>query len=98
LSKVYVITGTSSGFGRAVAEAVLGRGDKAVLTARKTESISHLVQKYKDTALAVRLDVTNENDRQAVVQAAIKRFGRIDVLVNNAGRGSLGAAEEFSAF
>jgi len=96
VSKIYIITGTSSGFGRALAEAVLSRGDRAILTARKTESISDLVEKYPDTAIAVRMDVTNESDRQAVVQAAIQSFGRIDVLVNNAGRGSLGAAEEFS--
>lgn len=96
MSKVYIITGTSSGFGRALAEALLSRGDRAILTARKTESISDLVEKYPDTAIAVRMDVTNESDRQAVVQAAIESFGRIDVLVNNAGRGSLGAAEEFS--
>lgn len=96
MSKVYIITGTSSGFGRALAEAVLSRGDRAVLTARKTESISDLVEKYPHTAIAVRMDVTNESDRQAVVQAAIESFGRIDILVNNAGRGSLGAAEEFS--
>lgn len=97
MSKVYLITGTSSGFGRALAEAVLKRGDKAVLTARKSESVADLVEKYPATALAVRMDVTNENDRQAAVQAAINCFGRIDVLVNNAGRGSLGAAEEFSS-
>jgi short-subunit dehydrogenase len=96
VSRVYIITGTSSGFGRALADAVLSRGDKAVLTARKTESISDLVENYKDTAIAVRADVTNQNDREAIVRAAIQRFGRIDVLVNNAGRGSLGAAEEFS--
>lgn len=96
MSKVYIITGTSSGFGRALAEAVLARGDQAVFTARKTESIADLVEKYPDTALAVRMDVTSEADRQSVVQATLDRFGRIDVLVNNAGRGSLGAAEEFS--
>lgn len=97
MSKVYLITGTSSGFGRALAEAVLERGDKAVLTARKVDAVSDLIQRYPDAALAVRLDVTNETERQAAVQAAVERFGRIDVLVNNAGRGSLGAAEEFSA-
>lgn len=96
MSKVYLITGSSSGLGRALAEAVLSRGDQAVLTARRTESNADLVQKYPDTALVQRLDVTSDIDRQAVVQSAIKRFGRIDVLVNNAGRGSLGAAEEFS--
>lgn len=97
MSKVYIITGTSSGFGRALAEAVLERGNQAVLTARKPESVSDLVEKHRDNALAVRLDVTNETDRQTVVQSTLERFGRLDVLVNNAGRGSLGAAEEFSS-
>jgi NAD(P)-dependent dehydrogenase (short-subunit alcohol dehydrogenase family) len=96
MNKIYFITGTSSGFGRALAEAVLERGDAAVLTARNPESVSDLVSRYPDTALALRMDVTVEGERTAAVQAALQRFGRIDVLVNNAGRGSLGAAEEFS--
>ncbi|MEO7714693.1 MAG: oxidoreductase [Capsulimonas sp.] len=96
MSKVYIITGTSSGFGRALAEAVLDRGDRVVVTARKPEAVADLVEKYPETALAVRLDVTNASDRQAVVDAALEKFGHIDVLVNNAGRGSLGAAEEFT--
>jgi len=97
MSKVYIITGTSSGFGRALAEAVLERGDQVVLTARKPESVSDLVEKHGNNALAVRLDVTDGTDRQSVVQSTLDRFGRLDVLVNNAGRGSLGAAEEFSS-
>lgn len=96
MSKVYFITGTSSGFGRALAEAVLERGDRAVLTARKPEQVQDLIERYPETALAVRLDVTKADDRAAAVAAALERFGRVDVLVNNAGRGSLGAAEEFS--
>lgn len=96
MSRIYFITGTSSGFGRALAEAVLARGDAAVLTARNPESVSDLVSRYAGTALALRMDVTVEGDRTAAVQAALRHFGRIDVLVNNAGRGSLGAAEEFS--
>jgi NAD(P)-dependent dehydrogenase (short-subunit alcohol dehydrogenase family) len=97
MSKVYFITGTSSGFGRALAEAVLERGDRAALTARKTESIADLTRFYGDSALAVPLDVTSSEQRQAAVQTALDRFGRVDVLVNNAGQGSLGAAEEFSS-
>ena len=81
MSKVYIITGTSSGFGRALAEAVLSRGDRAILTARKIESISDLVAKYPDTPIAVRMDVTNESDRQAVVQTAIESFGRMEIPV-----------------
>lgn len=97
MSKVYLITGTSSGFGRALAEAVLARGDQAVLTARRPDTLSDLVERHAANALAVRLDVTDAQDRQAAVQAALERFGRVDVLVNNAGQGSLGAAEEFSS-
>ena len=96
MNKIYLITGTSSGFGRALAEAVLARGDAAVLTARHPDSVSDLVSRYPERALALRMDVVVEADRTAAVQAALRRFGRIDVLVNNAGRGSLGAAEEFS--
>ena len=97
MSKVYFITGTSSGFGRALAESALAGGNKVALTARKTETIADIVEKYPEHALAVRLDVTSADERQTAVKAAIERFGRIDVLVNNAGQGSLGAVEEFSS-
>lgn len=97
MSKVYIITGTSSGFGRALAEAVLQRGDQAVLTARNPDTVADLVEKYKDDALAVRLDVTNADERQTVVPSALDKFGRVDVLINNAGQGSLGAFEGFSS-
>lgn len=97
MSKVYLITGTSTGFGRALAEAVLERGDKVVLTARKPEQVAQLAQANQENAIATHLDVTNAAEREAAVQAAIERFGRIDVLVNNAGVGSLGAVEGFSS-
>lgn len=97
MGKVYFITGTSSGFGRALAEAVLGRGDSAVLTARRTEAVAELVERHPGGSLAVRLDVTDADERRRAVEAALGRFGRIDVLVNNAGQGSLGAMEEFSS-
>lgn len=97
MSKVYLITGTSSGFGRALAEAVLERGDRAVLTARKPDAVSDIVARHGERAIAVRLDVTRDEERSSAVEAAMKHFDRIDVLVNNAGQGSLGAAEEFSS-
>lgn len=97
MSKVYLITGTSSGFGRALAEAVLKRGDKAVMAARKLADIEAFAAEYKDTALAVKLDVTDERDRRQAISSAIEQFGRVDVLANIAGQGSLGALEEFSA-
>lgn len=97
MSKVYLITGTSSGFGRALAEAVLQRGDRAVLTARNLADIEALTAQYNDHALAVKLDVTNEFDRRQAIRDALDKFGRVDVLANIAGQGSLGALEEFSS-
>lgn len=97
MGKVYLITGTSSGFGRALAEVVLKRGDSAALTARRPEVLNDLVARYPETAIAVKLDVTKDEDRKAAIRAAMDRFGQIDVLVNNAGQGSLGAVEEFSS-
>jgi len=97
MSKVYFITGTSSGFGRALAEAALERGEQVVLAARKLSDVEELTAKYKDNALAVRLDVTDEGERQTAVKTVLERFGRVDVLANIAGAGSLGALEEFSS-
>lgn len=97
MSRVYFITGTSTGFGRALAEVVLARGDRAVLTARKPEAVEELAGRYADAALAVRLDVTDAEERRRALRAALDNFGRVDVLVNNAGQGSLGALEEFSS-
>ena len=93
-NKVWFITGTSSGFGRILAEEVLAKGDRVVATARKPEVLQDLVDKYPDTARAVKLDVTNLEDVKNSIQEAIKEFGRIDVLVNNAGYGLVGAIEE----
>jgi NAD(P)-dependent dehydrogenase (short-subunit alcohol dehydrogenase family) len=85
-----MITGASSGFGRAIAEAVLERGDRVVAAARRAESVSGL----GEGVLALSLDVTDPGQRQAAVAAALEHFGRIDVLVNNAGRTQVGAVEE----
>ena len=93
-NKVWFITGTSSGFGRILAEEILAKGDKVVATARKPEVLADLVDKYPDTARAVKLDVTNLEDVKNSVGEGIKEFGRIDVLVNNAGYGLVGAIEE----
>jgi NAD(P)-dependent dehydrogenase (short-subunit alcohol dehydrogenase family) len=94
--RVWFITGASSGFGRALAEAVLKRGDDAVVCARRKEALDSLASPYGKSALAIELDVTNADARLKSVEAALDRFRRIDVLANIAGRGSLGAAEEFS--
>lgn len=92
--KVWLITGSSTGFGRSLTEAVLKKGDSVIATARKPEQLDDLVTKYTDTAKAVRLDVTNHQEVHNAVDAAIDAFGRIDVLVNNAGYGTVGAIEE----
>jgi NADP-dependent 3-hydroxy acid dehydrogenase YdfG len=92
--KVWFITGTSSGLGRALAEETLAKGDRVVLTARKPEVLQDLIEKYPDTARAVKLDITDLADVKNAVAEAIKEFGRIDVLVNNAGYALVGAIEE----
>jgi NAD(P)-dependent dehydrogenase (short-subunit alcohol dehydrogenase family) len=95
-SKVWFITGTSKGFGRVWAEAALGRGDRVAATARDLTSLVPLVQRHGDRIAAIALDVT---DRAAVGRAiaeAHSRFGRLDVIINNAGYGLFGAIEEIS--
>jgi NAD(P)-dependent dehydrogenase (short-subunit alcohol dehydrogenase family) len=92
--RVWLITGTSSGFGRSIAEAALEHGDSVVATARRVEQLTDLA--VNDEVHAVSLDVTDAGQREAVVDQAIERFGRIDVLVNNAGRTQVGAVEETS--
>lgn len=94
--KVWFITGTSSGFGRALAEEVLAKGDRVVATARKPEVLQDLIEQYPDAARAVKLDVTNTEDAKNSVREAVAEFGRIDVLVNNAGYALVGAIEETS--
>jgi NAD(P)-dependent dehydrogenase (short-subunit alcohol dehydrogenase family) len=94
--KVWLITGSSTGFGRILAEQLLEKGEIVVATARKPEQLQDLVARYSDRALAVQLDVTNPSQVRESVNKAIATFGRIDVLVNNAGYGTMGAIEEVS--
>jgi NAD(P)-dependent dehydrogenase (short-subunit alcohol dehydrogenase family) len=93
-SRVWLISGSSSGFGRSIAEAALRTGDRVVASARDPETLTDLVAAAPDRVLAVTLDVTDGVQIEAAVAAARSRFGRIDVLVNNAGYGSVGAVEE----
>jgi NAD(P)-dependent dehydrogenase (short-subunit alcohol dehydrogenase family) len=95
-AKVWLITGSSSGFGRSLVEAVLKKGDRVVATARKPEQLNDLIQQYPETIHTVRLDVTNLQEVQAAIESALNQYDRIDVLVNNAGYASAGAIEEFS--
>lgn len=96
MSRVWLITGTSTGFGRELAEVVLEGGGRVVATARRPESLGELTAKYGERVLSQRLDVTIPAEVSAAVSAARERFGRIDVLVNNAGFGMVGAVEETS--
>ena len=96
MKRVWFITGASSGFGRALAEVALERGDRVIAAARRIAALDSLVAPHGDAALAIELDVTDAQGRERAVRQALDRFGRIDVLANIAGRGSLGAAEEFS--
>jgi NAD(P)-dependent dehydrogenase (short-subunit alcohol dehydrogenase family) len=91
---VWMITGSSSGLGRALAEKVLEQGYRAVLAARTPDAVRDLVDAYDGRALAVALDVTERAQVDAAVKAAHDRFGQVDVLVNNAGYGYIAAIEE----
>lgn len=94
MSKVWLITGANSGFGRAFVEAAVAAGDVAVAAARRPEALDDLVAAHPDQVEAVRLDVTDLAAGRAVVEDVVARHGRIDVLVNNAGRTHVGATEE----
>lgn len=96
MTKIWFITGSSRGLGRSLTEAVLANGDKVVATARKPEQLNELRKKYPDQLYPLQLDVNNTDQVNASVELAIKHFGRIDVLVNNAGFGITGAAEAFT--
>jgi NAD(P)-dependent dehydrogenase (short-subunit alcohol dehydrogenase family) len=90
----WLITGCSTGLGRAFAEAVLSRGHNAVVTARDVANVKDLADAHPRTALALPLDVTDDQQVTAAVAAAVERFGAVDVLVNNAGYGYRAAVEE----
>jgi NADP-dependent 3-hydroxy acid dehydrogenase YdfG len=94
--KVWFITGTSRGFGRVWAEAALARGDRVVATARDVKTLAALVDRYGDRVAALALDVTNREAVFESVAEAQRRFGRIDIAVNNAGYGLFGSIEEIS--
>lgn len=96
MSKVWFITGSSRGLGRALAEAVLANGDKLVATARNPQQLADLEERYGGQIFAVTLDVTDPGETEAAIAAAVERFGRLDVVVNNAGYGNISAIEETS--
>jgi NAD(P)-dependent dehydrogenase (short-subunit alcohol dehydrogenase family) len=94
--KTWFITGTSRGFGREWAIAALDRGDQVAATARNLGTLDDLVTKYGDAILPIKLDVTDRQAAFAAVRQAHERFGRLDLVVNNAGYGQFGMVEEIS--
>ncbi|PTQ95765.1 NADP-dependent 3-hydroxy acid dehydrogenase YdfG [Mucilaginibacter yixingensis] len=94
MSKVWFITGCSTGFGRELAKEVLAAGHQAVVTARNPDDVKDIVADYPETSIALKLHVTQHDQIKAAVEQAKARFNRIDVLVNNAGIGYFGAVEE----
>lgn len=95
-TQIWFITGSSRGLGRSLTEAVLAKGHQVAATARNTEQLNYLKTAYPGQVLILPLDVTDKQQVQSAVDATIAHFGRIDVLVNNAGFGIIGAAEAFS--
>jgi NAD(P)-dependent dehydrogenase (short-subunit alcohol dehydrogenase family) len=96
MSKIWFITGTSRGFGRQFATAALQRGDKVAATARNTDSLADLVAAHGEAILPLSLDVTDKAAATAAIQRAHGHFGRLDVVVNNAGYGLFGSVEELT--
>lgn len=92
--KTWLITGCSSGFGRRLALAAAGRGDRVIATARNVEAIREMARSFPDHMIALPLDVTDVASASAAIAKAIGAFGHIDILVNNAGYGLFGAIEE----
>jgi NAD(P)-dependent dehydrogenase (short-subunit alcohol dehydrogenase family) len=97
MSKVWLVTGSASGLGRNIAEAVLASGDRLVATARDPRHLEDLVAKYGDQVRTAPLDVADEEAAHAAVQAAVDAFGRLDVVLNNAGYGDVAPFEQLSS-
>lgn len=93
LTRVYLITGCSSGFGSSIAQYLLEHGQIVIATARNQSTVSHFQEKYPDRALSLPLDITDQVSVDAAIEASLKRFQRIDVLINNAGNAIYGLAE-----
>jgi NAD(P)-dependent dehydrogenase (short-subunit alcohol dehydrogenase family) len=94
--RVWLITGASSGLGRALAQAALGRGERVAATARDLESVREFERDHPDRALAVELDVTDQAAAESAIAKTVERFDRLDAVASNAGFGLFGALEELS--
>lgn len=97
MSKVWLVTGSASGLGRNIAEAVLASGERLVATARDPRRLEDLVKSYGDKVRTAPLDVTDEREAYGAVQVALDAFGRLDVVVNNAGYGDIAPFEQLSS-
>ena len=96
MNKTWFITGTSSGLGNIMMKKILERGDKVFATLRNVELLNDLQQKYPNTLETAHLELTNKNEINTVVDKAFNSFGKIDVVVSNAGYGVFGAVEELT--
>lgn len=96
MAKIWFLTGASSGFGQALTEAIIAKGDKVAATFRQAEQASAFTQQYGVNGIGLVMDMTNHQQVKGALEQAIKEYGTIDVLVNNAGYGTVGAIEEFS--
>jgi NAD(P)-dependent dehydrogenase (short-subunit alcohol dehydrogenase family) len=96
MSKVFLLTGSSRGLGRQIAEATLAAGHRLVATARRPEALADLAERYGRQVLPVALDVTDPGAAQAAVAVGVEAFGRLDVVVNNAGYANLASVEDIS--
>lgn len=96
MTKTWFITGANRGFGREFARAALARGDRVAATSRNLDGLTDLAEDFGDALLPLELDVTDRNGVNAAVGAAVDHFGRVDVVVNNAGYGLFGMVEEIT--
>ena len=97
MSKVWLVTGSASGLGRDIAEAVLASGDRLLATARDPHRLNDLVERYGEQVHTAPLDVADEAAAKAAVEKAVEVFGRLDVVVNNAGYGDVAPFEQLSS-
>ncbi len=97
MSKVWLVTGSASGLGRSIAEAVLAADDRLAATARDPRRLDDLIQKYGDRVRTAPLDVADEDAAKAAVQTAVAAFGRLDIVVNNAGYGDIAPFEQLTS-
>jgi NAD(P)-dependent dehydrogenase (short-subunit alcohol dehydrogenase family) len=97
MSKVWLVTGSARGLGLSIADAVLASGGRLVATARDPQRLNELVEKYGDQVRAAPLDAADEAAAYKAVQVAVDAFGRLDVVVNNAGYGDVASFEQLSS-